>query len=269
MNNDHRALTTKKIDWRRVDGWASDIGAGEYGVVVTGGHDRIFKLNSNRKTWSQISGGANTVSVGKDTIQVVNRWNNFYEYEHGRWSYIPIHALDVGIYGDVACIIRNDQKILCHNKANVYIGHPGGQFGQLSGSGVRVDVCPDGNPVVVNAHNNAYYHEHNKWTHLPGGKFTDISCGGDGTIWAIGADQGIYKWNGHSWDGFTGKAVCISVDHTGIVWIVNSEGNIYEYKPAPCVLHHNNDHRCPAHPPSGGTCHAPAGVRCSYGQDRW
>ena len=199
-------------------------------------------------------------------IQLVNKWDNY----GGPWTYIPIHALDVGIYGDIVCVVRTDQKVLCRNRENVHVGHPVvSQFRQLSGTAVRVDVCPDGNPVIVNARNNAAYHAHNKWTSLPGGKFTDISCGGDGLIWAIGADQGIYKWNGYGWDGFTGSGVRISVDHTGIVWIVNNAGNIYEYKPEPCVLHHDNDNRCPAHPPSGGTCHTPVGVRCDYGQDRW
>jgi hypothetical protein len=68
---------------------------------------------------------------------------------------------------------------------------------------------------------------------LPGlGK--DIGVGADGSVWVIGtnpvgagADFGVHKWNGTSWDGVDGGGVRIAVGPDGTPWVVNSAGQIF------------------------------------------
>ena len=70
------------------------------------------------------------------------------------------------------------------------------------------------------------------WDQLPGFA-KDIGVGGDGSVWIIGTnpggtehDFGIHKWTGSNWRGIEGGGVQISVDSSGLPWIVNSMGNI-------------------------------------------
>jgi hypothetical protein len=61
----------------------------------------------------------------------------------------------------------------------------------------------------------------------------DISVGKDGSVWIIGTNPvgpannfGIHKWTGSDWVGIDGAGVQISVDDSGLPWIVNSKGKI-------------------------------------------
>ena len=71
------------------------------------------------------------------------------------------------------------------------------------------------------------------------GVATDIGIGADGSVWIIGTNNlgtagfQIYNWDGSSWIANWGSGVRISVDPTGIPWIVNATGEVWR--------HSNND----------------------------
>ena len=74
------------------------------------------------------------------------------------------------------------------------------------------------------------------WDQLPGFA-KDIGVGGDGSVWIIGTnpggtehDFGIHKWTGSNWQGIEGGGVEISVDSSGLPWVVNSMGNIVRWR---------------------------------------
>ena len=73
-----------------------------------------------------------------------------------------------------------------------------------------------------------------QWKKMPGlGK--DIGASANGSIWIIGSDKedhgfGIYKWTGEDWTKVDGSAVAITVDNSGVPWVVNAEGEIYRRK---------------------------------------
>jgi hypothetical protein len=93
----------------------------------------------------------------------------------------------------------------------------------VDGYGVRLSVAPNGEPWVVNSRNEI-------WQSASGGSFEklpgearDIGIGADGTVWIIGTDSGIYRWNQNNWDRVEGSGVAISsasadedADGTGI-----------------------------------------------------
>jgi Tectonin domain len=99
----------------------------------------------------------------------------------------------------------------------------------VDGYGVRVSVAPNGEPWVVNSRNEI-------WRSQSGGSFEklpgaarDIGIGADGTVWIIGTDNGIYRWNQNNWDRVEGSGVAISVDRSGSPWVVNAQNQIYRY----------------------------------------
>lgn len=58
----------------------------------------------------------------------------------------------------------------------------------------------------------------------------DIGWGGD-TLWRIGSNNGIYRFNGRKgynlWDKMLGKAKRVDVDNKGRAWVVNMHGNVF------------------------------------------
>ncbi len=69
----------------------------------------------------------------------------------------------------------------------------------------------------------------NKWVPMPGAAL-DIGAGANGTVWVIGTDQGIYRWNtAKRWDKMPGAARYIDVGPNGEAWVVNSGHQIFYF----------------------------------------
>lgn len=74
--------------------------------------------------------------------------------------------------------------------------------------------------------------ESSSWQIMPG-RARDIGIGANGSVWIIGwspagAGFGIYSWSGANWYQVDGAAVAIDVDRSGMPWVVNSAGAIYQ-----------------------------------------
>lgn len=59
-------------------------------------------------------------------------------------------------------------------------------------------------------------------------------------IWTIGEDTRVKRWLGASRETIGGAAHSISVDHNGIVWVVSTVGQIWEYTPSMPVSNDQN-----------------------------
>jgi hypothetical protein len=69
----------------------------------------------------------------------------------------------------------------------------------------------------------------NKWVKMPGAAL-DIGAGANGSVWVIGTDQGIYRWNtAKRWDKISGSARYIDVGPNGEAWVVNSGHQIFYF----------------------------------------
>lgn len=103
------------------------------------------------------------------------------------------------------------------------------------GGGVAIDVDASGNPWLVNATGQVFYHNGTSWIGREAGKgFKDIGVGSNGAVWgisneAVAGGYNVYKWNGSSWDLKPGAGVRISVDNLGNAWMVNEGGSIYRW----------------------------------------
>ncbi len=93
---------------------------------------------------------------------------------------------------------------------------------------------PKGVPWLLNAKNEIYRRENEKWEKVSGSA-QNIGIGADGSVWVIGTKQAvggsaIFRWNGKSWDVVEGGGVGISVDDRGKPWVVNFGNEIFRRK---------------------------------------
>ncbi len=67
------------------------------------------------------------------------------------------------------------------------------------------------------------------WQQLPG-RAKDIGGGADGSVWIIGENESIYRWNedGYAWERASGTAVRIAVLADGTPVVVNKKDEIYK-----------------------------------------
>jgi|GEM_PF-1181488 hypothetical protein len=67
------------------------------------------------------------------------------------------------------------------------------------------------------------------WTLVSGITAQDIAVGKNGSVWATGTNNAIYRWNGVSWQTMPGGAIRVAVDPNGDAWVVNAGDEIYKY----------------------------------------
>ena len=102
---------------------------------------------------------------------------------------------------------------------------------KVHGTGVRIDVDPNGVPWVINHDDEIFRLSNGVWQEMPG-LAKDIGIGADGSVWVIGSNEreggyGIYFWNNIGWKKVSGSARQISVGPDGSPWVVNRDGEIY------------------------------------------
>src|SRR5262245_50670688 len=105
----------------------------------------------------------------------------------------------------------------------------GQRWAPVDGYGMRLSVAPNGEPWVVNSRNEIWRSASNgDFEKLPG-EARDIGIGGDGAVWIIGTDSGIYRWNNNNWDRVDGSGVAITVDRSGSPYVVNAQNQIFHW----------------------------------------
>lgn len=102
------------------------------------------------------------------------------------------------------------------------------------GTPSRVAADPNGFAWVVNSKGDLWH-----WIRGSTGKedwaqssqkAIDIAVGANGSVWALGTDQRVWRLSGNTWETIGGAAgVRIAVDPTGNPWVVNTEGQIWKY----------------------------------------
>src|SRR5687767_2644190 len=95
-----------------------------------------------------------------------------------------------------------------------------------------VRIAAEGDIVWVIGNNNELFKTSAgvayNWQKMPGSA-TDIAMGG-GVVFTIGKMMEIRKFVGGTWQTVPGKAVRVAVDKSGNPWVVNSGGEVYEFK---------------------------------------
>jgi hypothetical protein len=241
-----------KPDGTEVDLWGYEAPEGR-------GVWNIRKISSNIPSYYHIevlggvSGGKTYLSCSEDGT-TVDLWYEDDGSGRQRWQLLSdeLWSLLPGLGVDIAASTNGSVYVLGNN-ANatgdfgVFKWNGTSWDGSMFGGGVRIAVDSDGEPWTVTSTGQIYQHRAGSWVLQPGlgenlGPGKDIGAGPNGSVWAIGAnanDTGDYcafKWNGASWDRVDGGGVRIAVDSDGQPWVVNSIGQIYQYRAGSWVL---------------------------------
>jgi kumamolisin len=64
------------------------------------------------------------------------------------------------------------------------------------------------------------------WQPIPGYAI-DIAVVGQGTLFAVGGDYAVYRWNGLTWLPIGGSAVRITAEPDGTPWVIGVDGRVY------------------------------------------
>jgi hypothetical protein len=215
--------------WRQMPGAAVDIGIG--------GNDSLWVIGTNKiaggygiyrwtgSAWANVPGAAVRIDVDpQGNPWVVNEGGNIYRMVGTNWQQIPGGAIDIGIGAGGVWVIGTAKvpggNEIFQYKANAWAKIPGGA--------VRIDVDPKGIAWVVNDAGYIYrYNGNNGWDKINGPAADDIGIGGEGSVFIVGKDGSIHKWNGSAWIKRDGSLAEITVSNKGIPFGVNAGKNIY------------------------------------------
>jgi hypothetical protein len=107
------------------------------------------------------------------------------------------------------------------------------EFGwlEIPGSGVRLDVDPEGYPWVINSDHEIWRLTPFGWDRIPGSAH-DIGIGADGSVWVLGTTERrggyeIFRYTGFGWQKVHGTGVRIDVDTYGNPWVINHDDDIF------------------------------------------
>lgn len=107
----------------------------------------------------------------------------------------------------------------------------GGGWDPMPGGGLRVAVGPNDRPWVTNSATQVWRGVGPGWSsfeQLPGNG-GEISVGADGTVWLIGTDSCLYRWDeeSHSWLGNGFACARVAVGATGRPWALDAAGELW------------------------------------------
>jgi hypothetical protein len=219
--------------WTQLPGAGMDIGVGANGSLwvlgtkaVDGGYE-IYRWNGSG--WTQVQGGAVRIDVAPDgNAWVVNSTGQIHRYNGSGWTLMPGAAKDIGIgaKGDV-WVIGTDAV---PGGFGIY-RWSGSAWTKTRGGAVRIDVDPHGYAWIVNSTgqiSRGYIGSLGPdWSLMPGAA-KDIGIGGDGSVFVVGTDNGVYKWSGSGWVKRDGALTDITVDQNGVPWGVNAANQLWK-----------------------------------------
>ena len=138
------------------------------------------------------------------------------------WQQLPGRAKDIGAGADGSVWIIGENESIYRWNEDAYA------WERASGTAERIAVLADGTPVVVNSKNEVYKRRGGNWQQLPG-RARDIGAGADGSLWIIGDNKGVYKWNedAYAWERVKGEAVRIAVMGNGTPVVVNDKEEVF------------------------------------------
>ena len=152
--------------WNQIPGAALDIGVGDGGsIFVIGTDGKAYRWTGSG--WSGIDGGSGTRIVVGPKSQVfllnANANHSIWRHDGSTWTQIPGAALDIGVgAGGSIFVIGTDGK--------AYRWTGSGWTDVDGGSGTRIAVGPNDQPVLLNAKagHSIWRHEGSTWIQIPG-----------------------------------------------------------------------------------------------------
>ncbi len=99
----------------------------------------------------------------------------------------------------------------------------------ISGWATDIAVADNGTVYQIGGNNSIWkYNGNNNWTRLPGSAYR-ISAAADGHPWVINKLHIIFNFNGHNWQSIPGSANDISIASDNSVWVLGTDEHVWKY----------------------------------------
>jgi hypothetical protein len=228
--------------WTVLPGEAQDIGVGgASNAMWVVGTDRTLANGANvyrwgNNTWQTVpSTGAVRLDVdAQGNAWIVNNKGEVQRFDGAKWVTVPgVAASDVGV-GAKGTVWSVGAPVDASGDYAIY-RLDGTTWTKMPGAAVRVDVDPAGNAWVVNKTGHVFRWTGSTWEITFRAntldKAYDVGVGADGSVFALGMNGRYYRWNGsNGWVAYEGgkAAMNVSVNATGVPFVVNTAGTIYQ-----------------------------------------
>ena len=103
-----------------------------------------------------------------------------YRFTGQAWVQIPGQALDIAVGADDSVFVVGSDAVQGGHGIHKF-SHISGKWQKYPGGAARISVDIYGNPWIINATNDIFRWNHDKWEKLPG-KGLDIACGSTGEV---------------------------------------------------------------------------------------
>jgi len=214
--------------WENLPGKATAIAAGGDSTVsvwVLGQGGKAYRWSEASLSWQDFGGEADLIAVTSSGRPWVVQNKKIYRLRGQAWQRMPGKAEGIAAGGGSVWILGDRGSALKWNETTFGWEDHGGEAEFIA-------VTSDGRPWVIED-KQIYRLRGQTWQHMPG-KAREVAAGG-GTVWAIGEDNEIYKWDeeSFSWQNFGGKADNIAITPEGRPWVTEdgfSGQKIYRLK---------------------------------------
>lgn len=125
------------------------------------------------------------------------------------WQNVPGAATCIAKHGNDHWVVNNQGQI--YHATNI------GQWQNVEGNAMNIDVGAGGEVWCVNRQGNIFRRVGNSWTQIPGA-LKQVSVGSAQHVWGTNAQNDTFHWNGSTWINANHKLHWVSVDQNGDVW---------------------------------------------------
>ncbi len=176
--------------WQQLPGKAQSVSAGADGSLwIIGMNNSPYFWDEDEYEWVQISGTAQKIAITPDgTPVVINQRNEIYVRRGDNWERMPGSATEISIGAN------GDKWILGTNQTPYKWDPESGRWQEFSGTAVRIAADQGGRPWLVNRRNEIFRQRGRSWERMPGSA-QDVEAGADGTVFIIGSNTRLYKWD--------------------------------------------------------------------------
>ena len=139
------------------------------------------------------------------------------------WQQLPGSASRVGC-------AHKGHLMATRSSGEIYEMRDGRSWTRIEGIAKQVSIGSDGDVWAVTANGEVYHRVMNAWTQTLGDAVTLISVGNKDHIVCVRSDGSLYQWNGMEWKQLASTDASISwaaIGHDGDLWCVNASGAIY------------------------------------------
>ena len=216
------------IGWRRVQGKAKSLAISARGQIMALGTEGEVWQWKGKGNWQRIPGSFDRIALGPSGMPIaIAADGQIFTLRGNQWVEIPGRAKDVSITPQgVAWILRPDGSPAYWNPPSgwVSLNEPG--------DAVRLVVGAANTPWTLTREGLVRFYDGKNWVKVDGVTAADIAIGPEGTVFVIGRDKKISRFdvNRKRWEQVTpvaGDAVAVAVGPNDKPWVINNSADIY------------------------------------------